>query len=361
MLATPPRSRSRAPAASRSPRFSQVPMVASLPRKSHSESFVRQTRGPALATLPRSRSRTPAPSCSPRFSQVPMVASLPRKSHSEGFVRQTLGAKPSARHPPAARVGSVMEGHRGARPSSAHACFRAGNGEEWGQTHRACNPATLPLKSPQPHRVDPASVRGPWSAIAVARCPLSRGPTAPHGMRRPPGHIVSSGSMRPCRNGGPPPLLFREGRRRIGRGGETPPPHPFSRALAGGPAPVPGVGVAYVRAGQRARAQRGDRGDMGGDMPHYSPPLPFRGGRSGCPCVLDTPRGHQEWGSQMSTLAGVPRPAPRVPARQLCSPFSGVFQFLDRYISLARNIRYVTIKPMTKYCPVFILSLADVQ
>ena len=28
----------------------------------------------------------------------------------------------------------------------------------------------------------------------------------------------------------------------------------------------------------------------GGDMPRYSPPLPFRRGRAGCPCVLACPR-----------------------------------------------------------------------
>ena len=41
--------------------------------------------------------------------------------------------------------------------------------------------------------------------------------------------------------------------------------------------------------------------------------------------------------------------------------WGGDMPFLDQYISLARNIGYVTIKPMTKYCPVFMLSLAGVQ
>ena len=93
----------------------------------------------------------------------------------------------------------------------------------------------------------------------------------------------------------------------------------------------------------------------GGDMPHYSPPLPFRRGRAGCPCVLASPRGCPARGSRTCALAGVPRPAPSHPLgcdspaflASLCSPFSGVFQFLDRYISLARKIGYVTIKPMT--------------
>ena len=120
----------------------------------------------------------------------------------------------------------------------------------------------------------------------------------------------------------------------------------------------------------------------GGDMPHYSPPLPFRLGRAGCLCLLASTlggRGRSRWlvcpGTRPASrphtcvLAGVPRPAPSHPLgcdspaflASLCSPFSRVFQFLDRYISLARNIGYVTIKPMTKYCPVFMLSLADVQ
>ena len=86
----------------------------------------------------------------------------------------------------------------------------------------------------------------------------------------------------------------------------------------------------------------------GGDMPRYSPPLPFRRGRAGGPCVLPSPRGPPARGSRTCALAGVPRPAPWHPTHPfLCSPFSVVFQFLDRYISLARKIGYVTIKPMT--------------
>ena len=52
----------------------------------------------------------------------------------------------------------------------------------------------------------------------------------------------------------------------------------------------------------------------GGDMPRYSPPLPFRRGRAGCPCVLACPRGRPARVSRMCALAGVPRPAPRVAA-----------------------------------------------
>ena len=70
----------------------------------------------------------------------------------------------------------------------------------------------------------------------------------------------------------------------------------------------------------------------GGDMPHYSPPLPFRRGRAGCPCLLASPAR----GSRTCVLAGVPRPSHPLgcdsPAflASLCSPFSGVFQYLDR-------------------------------
>ena len=49
----------------------------------------------------------------------------------------------------------------------------------------------------------------------------------------------------------------------------------------------------------------------GGDMPHYSPPLPFRRGREGCPCVLASSRGRPAQGSRTCALAGVPRPVPR--------------------------------------------------
>ena len=105
-LATPPHSRSRAPPASRPLRFSQGPMVASPPRKSHSERFVRQTRGPALGTAP---ARGPWGFCHHGTSRCQM-------------------------------------------PTSEHARFRARNSEQLGRTRRARNPATLGLKSPQQHQ-----------------------------------------------------------------------------------------------------------------------------------------------------------------------------------------------------------------
>ena len=53
----------------------------------------------------------------------------------------------------------------------------------------------------------------------------------------------------------------------------------------------------------------------GGDMPHYSPPFPFRRGRAGCPCVLARVPGagvvdeHAGWCAQARALgAGAPAP-----------------------------------------------------
>ena len=150
-----------------------------------------------------------------------------------------------------------------------------------------------------------------------------------------------------------------------------PGPHPGSRWPAGArPARGSRTSAARLRMGGEEESPRtGDSNPgcnclvrgyslhffLGGDMPHYSPPLPFRRGRAGCPCVLPSPRGRTARGSRTCALAGVPRPAPSHPLgcdspaflASLCSPFSGVFQFLDRYISLARKIGYVTIKPMT--------------
>ena len=295
MLATQPRKPHG------SPRLSHWPMAASPPRKSHSKSFVGQTRGPALGMVPsrdwwgfrhhktsRRQSPTSGHACcrarnreerrrtllarnpamlplkstkqaawrSPRLSQGPRAASPPRKSHSENFVGQTRGAALGTA-PARGQWGCRHHGtSRRQSPTSAHSRCRAGNGEERGQTLRARNPTTLPLKSPrEPHRVRRASVRGPWSAIAVARCTLAGGHTAPHDPPRPLGHpIVCSGSMRSCENKGPPQLPFHKGRRRIGRGGETPPPIPFSRALCGEPRPAPRVMTAYMCALARGPA-----------------------------------------------------------------------------------------------------------
>ena len=201
--------------------------------------------GPStLATPPRSRSRAPSkpPGVRPASARGPW----PRHSLENPTAKALLArprAQPSARRPPTARGGSVITGPRGAsRPPARTHTVGLGTGKSGGGPYVLATPPGILLKCPhQLHRVCLASVRGPWSAIAVARCPLARGHTAPHDPRRPPRRpIVCSGSMRACENGGPPPLPFREGRRRIGRGGETPPPFPFSRALCGVPRPAPG-------------------------------------------------------------------------------------------------------------------------
>ena len=75
-----------------------------------------------------------------------------------------------------------------------------------------------------------------------------------------------------------------------------------------------------------------------------------RGARACCPAGGGARlggRGHARW-----LACPGPRPGTRLAVTAprfspVCSPFSGVFQFLDRYISLARKIGYVTIKPMT--------------
>ena len=86
--------------------------------------------------------------------------------------------------------------HRGTSscqtPTSVHARFRAGNGEERGRTQHARNPATLPLANPQPHCVHPASVRGPRSChrLEIATAPAgSTRPGAQPSARRPPAPV----------------------------------------------------------------------------------------------------------------------------------------------------------------------------
>ena len=52
----------------------------------------------------------------------------------------------------------------------------------------------------------------------------------------------------------------------------------------------------------------------GGDMPRYSPPLPFRRGRAGCPCVLPNPRGPP------ARWLACPGPRPRTPRTPFFAP-----------------------------------------
>ena len=144
---------------------------------------------------------------SPRLSQGPMAASPARKSHSESFVGQTQG--PALGTAPARGPWGFRHHVTSRRqfPTSAQARCRAGNGEERGQTLRARNPATLALKSPhQPHGVRPASVRGPWPRHRLenptAKALLAR-PWAQPSARHPPaalgGSVItgSRGASRP--------------------------------------------------------------------------------------------------------------------------------------------------------------------
>ena len=130
--------------------------------------------------------------------------------------------------------------------------------------------------------------------------PTGRGPYRTTRSAPTPGspNIVCSGTTRACKNRSPPPLPFWEGRTHIGRGGETPPPLPFSTRYA---ARRSRTGVACLRmGGEEESARTGDSNPgcnylmhffWGGDMPHYSSPLPFRLGLAGCPCVLASLRG----------------------------------------------------------------------
>ena len=122
-------------------------------------------------------------------------------------------------------------------------------------------------------------------------------------------------------------------------------------------------------------------------MQHFRAPLPFRQDRvqvserrglhgpvPSSPKLCDQCRGPAGLGlvcacaragsvkkAGMQGSGGVARPRFSYTSFRLRSPFSRVAPYFDRYICLARYIRYGTIKPVTKYCPIFILSLASVQ
>ena len=258
-------------AACRSPRLSQGPMATSPPRKSHSESFVGQTQGPAFGTAPArgpwgfrhhgtSRRQSPTSAharCragngeergrtqharnpatlplkspqqaawrSPHLSQGPMAASPPRKSHSDSFVGQTQG--PALGTAPA-RCPWGFRHHGTSRrqsPTSMHARCRAGNGEERGRTQRS-QPRHAPALEPPASRMAFAPVRGPWSchrlenptakalfarpgAQPSARHPRTAGGgsfiTGPRGTSRPPTRMHAVGLGTGKSGGGPSAL-----------------------------------------------------------------------------------------------------------------------------------------------------------
>ena len=179
----------------------------------------------------------------------------------------------------------------------------------------------------------------PWPPPeALPPCALRADPT-----RLP--HTICSGTMRACENGGPPPLPFSggeerppplpkwEGRREassssppvFGRGGA-------SGAQAGGPRPRPGsrLSAAHLRTGGEEECTgtadtnpgcnylvRGYNPSMHyfwrGDMPHFSPPLPFqlragarpRRARSGAPACAGLRQSPTPAAGASSTSAGL--------------------------------------------------------
>ena len=179
----------------------------------------------------------------------------------------------------------------------------------------------------------------PWPPPeALPPCALRADPT-----RLP--HTICSGTMRACENGGPPPLPFSggeerppplpkwEGRREassssppvFGRGGA-------SDAQAGGPRPRPGsrLSAAHLRTGGEEECTgtadtnpgcnylvRGYSPSMHyfwrGDMPHFSPPLPFqpragarpRRARSGAPACAGLRQSPTPAAGASSTSAGL--------------------------------------------------------
>ena len=146
---------------------------------------------PAPSREPQAASRSPPPLSGALFSLPP--------SHCHKTCGPALGRMPAC---------SLQRfcAHRIWTPISAHACFRARNGEERGPNPRAWYRNTSNGRRPSTlaTRPAPASVRGPWSAIASAHWPLSGGPAT---LTPESPHIVCSGTT-PCENRGPLPLLF---------------------------------------------------------------------------------------------------------------------------------------------------------
>ena len=171
----------------------------------------------------------------------------------------------------------------------------------------------------------------PWPPPeALPPCALRADPT-----RLP--HTIGSGTMRACENGGPPPLPFSGGERDLlpsqnGRGGERPPPPPlpFSGGEERRVAPGSRLSAAHLRTGGEEECTgtadtnpgcnylvRGYSPSMHyfwrGDMPHFSPPLPFqpragarpRRARSGAPACAGLRQSPTPAASASSTSAGL--------------------------------------------------------
>ena len=170
-LATPPRSRSRAPTsrtASSLPQSGARGLVApqNIPQRKLCGPSPRG-RTPALTTPPRSRSRAPTSrtaSSPPQSGACGLVA--PRTSHSESFAGPALSEAP-ARGPWGFRHHGTL---RRQTPTSAQACRRAGNGEERGRTPALATPPRSRSRPPRTsHResfagpaLGEAPASGPW-------------------------------------------------------------------------------------------------------------------------------------------------------------------------------------------------------
>ena len=258
------------------PRLSQGPAVSSPPRESHAlraQPSARRppaARGGSVITEPRGARRPPAgkhaagpgtgksggepqrpqprhalalepPQAArlpPRLSQGPAVSSPPRESHSVSFAGPALGTAPASGPWGFRHHGTSRRQTR----TSEQARRRAGNGEERGRTPAPATPHAPALEPPASRGAYARLSQGPMVCYSRRGVPAGRGA---HRTTRPaptPGSppIVCSGTTRTCENRGPPPLPFWEGRRRIGRGGETPPPPLFEKRYAACPGPRPG-------------------------------------------------------------------------------------------------------------------------
>ena len=144
----------------------------------------RAGRTPALATPPRSRSRAPTSrtaSSPPQSGARGLVA--PRTSHSESFAGPALGKAP-ARGPWGFRHHGTS---RRQTPTSAQARRRAGNGEERGRTPALATPPRSRSRAPSKPRAYARLSQGPIVCYSRRALPAGRGPTVPQDRRQLPG------------------------------------------------------------------------------------------------------------------------------------------------------------------------------
>ena len=144
----------------------------------------------APATLPL-QSPQQAAWHSPRFSQGPMVASPPRKSHSESFVGPALGTAPAH----SSWGGSVIKGPRGARRPPAHV-HPVGPGTEANPARS--QPRHAPAQEPPASCIASAPLPTGTGPYRTRRSASTQGLP----------HIVCFGTTHACKNRSPPPLKF---------------------------------------------------------------------------------------------------------------------------------------------------------